>query len=86
MVSQTVRYHRPPQAFSYQGVRFTRQYGVSPHAYVVGRRVEAARHLLLRGARPADVAVAVGFYDQAHFTRHFRRHVGTTPARYARGG
>jgi AraC-like DNA-binding protein len=63
---------------------FTGQFGVSPHAYVVGRRVEAARHQLLRGARPADVAVAVGFYDQAHFTRHFKRHTSTSPARYAR--
>ena len=31
----------------------------------------------------ADVAAAVGFYDQAHFTRHFTQHVGTTPGRFA---
>jgi len=31
----------------------------------------------------AQVAAGVGFHDQAHLTRHFRRHVGTTPARYA---
>ncbi|HEV7758779.1 MAG TPA: AraC family transcriptional regulator, partial [Acidimicrobiales bacterium] len=62
---------------------FTRQYGVSPHAYVIGRRIERARRQLLRGARPADVATAVGFYDQAHLTRHFKRHTSTTPARYA---
>jgi transcriptional regulator GlxA family with amidase domain len=30
------------------------------------------------------VATAVGFYDQAHFTRHFKRHTATTPAGYAR--
>jgi AraC-like DNA-binding protein len=63
---------------------FTRQFGLSPHAYVVGRRVDAARRLMLRGAAPADVAVAVGFYDQAHFTRHFKRHTAATPASYAR--
>jgi AraC-like DNA-binding protein len=63
---------------------FTRQFGVSPYAYVIGRRVEAARRLMLRGAAPADVATAVGFYDQAHFTRHFKRHTATTPASYAR--
>jgi AraC-like DNA-binding protein len=62
---------------------FTRHHGVSPHAYVVGRRIEAARRLLLAGRRPAEVAVAVGFYDQAHLTRHFKRHTSTTPARYA---
>jgi AraC-like DNA-binding protein len=62
---------------------FTRTFGVSPHAYVVGRRIELARRLLLDGRPPADVAVGVGFHDQAHFIRHFKRHVGTTPGRYA---
>ncbi len=64
---------------------FTREFGVSPHAYLIGRRVDAARHALLQGARPADVAADLGFYDQAHFTRHFKRHVAVTPARFARG-
>ena len=63
---------------------FTGQFGVSPHAYVIGRRVEVARRELLRGARPADAAVAAGFCDQAHLTRHFKRHTSVTPARFAR--
>jgi AraC-like DNA-binding protein len=63
---------------------FSRQFGLSPHAYVIGRRIDAARRLLLQGATPADVATAVGFYDQAHFTRHFKNHTATTPASYAR--
>jgi AraC-like DNA-binding protein len=63
---------------------FTRTYGVSPHAYVIGRRIDAARARLLGGARPADVAADLGFHDQAHFTRHFRRHTSVTPGRYAR--
>jgi AraC-like DNA-binding protein len=63
---------------------FTGQFGVSPHAYVIGRRIDAARRQLLRGASPTEVAAEVGFYDQAHFTRHFRRHTSVTPARYAR--
>jgi AraC-like DNA-binding protein len=63
---------------------FTREFGVSPYAYVVGRRIDRARALLLDGARPADVALRVGFYDQAHFTRHFKKHTSTTPARFAR--
>jgi AraC-like DNA-binding protein len=32
------------------------------------------------------VGAAVGFHDQSHLTRHFRRHVGTTPGRFARSG
>jgi AraC-like DNA-binding protein len=62
---------------------FTRRYGLSPYAYVVGRRIDAARQLLLHGTRPAEVAAATGFYDQAHFTRQFKKHTATTPARYA---
>lgn len=65
---------------------FARTYGVSPHAYLVGRRVELARKLLLAGTSPADAAVRAGFYDQAHLTRHFRRHTSVTPAAYARSG
>lgn len=62
---------------------FTAAFGVSPHAYLIGQRIEASRRLLLAGGRPAEVAHAVGFFDQAHFTRHFKRHTSTSPARYA---
>jgi AraC-like DNA-binding protein len=64
---------------------FTRTFGIAPHGYVIGRRIDAARALLLDGEPIADVAVAVGFHDQAHLTRHFRRHLGATPGRFARG-
>ncbi|MFG2980077.1 helix-turn-helix domain-containing protein [Streptomyces sp. NPDC048258] len=65
---------------------FRTAYGLPPHAYLTGRRVAVARRLLLAGARPAEAATAAGFYDQAHLTRHFGRHVGTSPGRYARSG
>jgi len=61
-----------------------RQFGLSPYAYVVGRRVDRGRQLLLEGAPPAEVALSLGFYDHAHFTRHFKRHTSTTPAGFAR--
>ncbi len=63
---------------------FTRTFGIAPHRYLVARRIEAARSRLLDGMPVAQVAASVGFHDQAHLTRHFKRHVGTTPARYAR--
>jgi AraC-like DNA-binding protein len=63
---------------------FTAAYGIPPHRYLTGRRVDRARHLLLRGMPPAEVAAAVGFYDQAHLTRHFVRTLGVPPARFAR--
>ena len=58
---------------------FSRSFGVAPHAYLLGRRIEAARQRLLEGEPVARVAAHVGFSDQAHLTRHFKRHVGTTP-------
>ncbi|MGY5882559.1 helix-turn-helix domain-containing protein [Modestobacter lacusdianchii] len=63
---------------------FTARHGLPPHRYLTGRRVDRARRMLLAGAPPAEVATAVGFYDQAHLTRHVRRMIGTTPAAYAR--
>jgi AraC-like DNA-binding protein len=64
---------------------FTGRFGISPHRYLVGRRIDVARALVLEGQPIARIAADVGFHDQAHFTRHFRRHVGTTPGSY-RGG
>ncbi|MFJ4880549.1 helix-turn-helix domain-containing protein [Streptomyces sp. NPDC088745] len=64
---------------------FSSAYGIAPHQYLVSRRVDHARRLLLDGRPPGEVATAVGFYDQSHLTRHFKRVVGTTPGRYAKG-
>ncbi len=63
---------------------FSAAFGLPPHRYLTGRRIEAARRRLLNGEPIADVATAVGFHDQAHLHRHFVRLVGTTPARFAR--
>ncbi|MFJ9517956.1 helix-turn-helix domain-containing protein [Kitasatospora sp. NPDC101801] len=65
---------------------FTKEFGVAPHRYLTGRRVDKARALLLQGMAPGLVAAATGFYDQAHFTRHFKNILGTSPGRYARSG
>ncbi|HET6662949.1 MAG TPA: AraC family transcriptional regulator [Acidimicrobiales bacterium] len=62
---------------------FTAAYGISPHAYVISRRIDSARRRLLNGQPAATVAVETGFHDQAHLSRHFTRHVGTTPGRFA---
>jgi AraC-like DNA-binding protein len=65
---------------------FSREFGISPHQYVTGRRVDLARRLLLDGMPPSLAAAEAGFYDQSHLTRHFARAVGTSPARFARSG
>ncbi|HXV94554.1 MAG TPA: AraC family transcriptional regulator [Pseudonocardia sp.] len=63
---------------------FTREFGLPPHRYLTGRRVDLARRLLLAGRPLAEVATAAGFHDQSHLGRHFRRMLGTSPGRYAR--
>lgn len=63
---------------------FSATFGIAPHRYVIGRRLELARAALLEGRPASDVAASTGFYDQAHLTRHFRSFLGTTPARYQR--
>lgn len=65
---------------------FRQAFGLPPHAYLTGLRVAVARRLLLAGMRPAEAAVEAGFYDQAHLSRHFGRHVGISPGRFARSG
>ncbi|BCM85841.1 helix-turn-helix transcriptional regulator [Methylobacterium indicum] len=62
---------------------FKARTGMTVHQYVVHRRLEAARAALARGIPPAEAAARYGFYDQSHFTGHFRRAFGTTPRRYA---
>lgn len=67
----------------YQLLRaFRTTMGVPPYAWLAQHRVHRARALLDAGLRPAEVAPLVGFADQAHLTRWFRRVLGVTPAAY----
>jgi AraC-like DNA-binding protein len=63
---------------------FSREFGLGPHQYLTSRRVDLARRLLLSGHATRTVASTVGFYDQSHLTRNFKRILGDSPARYAR--
>lgn len=54
--------------------------GLSPHAYVMAKRLECARRMLATsGSRVADVAAQLGFTDLAHFRRSFRRQFNASP-------
>jgi len=64
---------------------FSREFGISPHQYLTGRRIDLARRLLLDGLPASLVAAEAGFYDQSHLSRHFTRVLGTSPGRFARG-
>jgi AraC-like DNA-binding protein len=62
---------------------FRKATGLPPHACLTQLRLDRARLLLGDGRSPADVALAVGFYDQSHLIRHFKRTYGITPGQYA---
>lgn len=67
----------------YQALRAFRDVmGMPPYAWLAQHRVARARALLDAGHRPADAAALVGFADQAHLTRWFRRVLGVTPGAY----
>ncbi|QGZ41417.1 AraC-like DNA-binding protein [Pseudoduganella flava] len=61
---------------------FRRFYGTSPYRYVTMRRLDTVRRMLLAGLPLADAALAAGFADQSHMTRHFQKTFGQTPARW----
>ncbi|UYB52626.1 AraC family transcriptional regulator [Xanthomonas sp. AM6] len=64
--------------------QFQRTFGLSPHAYLIRLRLRVARALLANGQEPADVAIKVGFADQSHLGRWFKRTYRLTPAAYRR--
>ena len=61
---------------------FKQYYGLTPHAYLVNQRIQFARTQLRQGELIADVALAAGFADQAHFQRAFKQHFAATPGQY----
>jgi AraC-like DNA-binding protein len=61
---------------------FRAVHGLPPFTYLNQLRITRVRTLLESGTRPADAAVAAGFVDQAHMTRHFHRLVGLPPGAY----
>ena len=62
---------------------FKQSEGVTPHSYVVERRIAKARELLTGTGRPlSEIALEVGFADQSHFARRFRQTVGVSPGQF----
>ena len=61
---------------------FRKEIGLPPHAYQTQARVKRAKILLAQGMPIAHAALEVGFFDQSHFTYHFKRLLSFTPATY----
>jgi AraC-like DNA-binding protein len=63
---------------------FQKHTGLTPHAYLTQIRITRSRDLLRLGRPVAQIALEVGFADQAHFTKRFKQLTGTTPGAYAK--
>ncbi|MEV0902854.1 AraC family transcriptional regulator [Actinoplanes sp. NPDC049802] len=61
---------------------FRAEFGMSPHQYLISRRVDLARRLILTGRPLRAVAADSGFHDQPHLNRHFKRILGVSPGRF----
>jgi AraC-like DNA-binding protein len=67
----------------YFAARFRAATGCRPHEYILRKRIECAKQLLLETSEPiASIALAVGFQSQAHFSTVFKRFVGLSPSRW----
>jgi AraC family transcriptional regulator len=73
---------RSPAHFSRS---FKRAFGVPPHAYVIKRRLERARHLMVTTSESlSQIALSAGFSDQSHLCRLFQQAFGQSPSTWRR--
>ena len=63
---------------------FRKATGLTPHGYLLQIRVQKAKALLEQGWQVTSVASEVGFADQSHLTRHFKRITGLTPGYFSK--
>jgi transcriptional regulator GlxA family with amidase domain len=61
---------------------FRRELGVTPHALLIRIRIQRATEMLSLGEPIAAIAADVGFVDQTHLSRHFKRIHSQTPGRF----
>ena len=68
---------------SYHLIRkFSSENGLTPHKFQMQCRIRKAQELLREGYKVIDVAQMVGFSDQSHLDRVFKKQVGITPEEY----
>jgi AraC family transcriptional regulator len=65
------------------GRLFKQATGLSPHQYLLDRRISVAKDMLrTQRLSVAEIAAELGFYDQSHFSQVFKRNVGMTPRQF----
>jgi AraC-like DNA-binding protein len=63
---------------------FKNEFNTTPNAYQLQLKANYAKHLLKSSENITDIALQSGFYDQAHFTKEFKKAYGITPLQYQR--
>jgi len=61
---------------------FKQTYGLSPHAFQLDERIKSAKTLLKSGHSIIDTSTALGFADQSHLQRNFKKRLAVTPKQY----
>ena len=61
---------------------FRRQFGLTPHKYIINLRINKVRKALKTGMSATHVAHKFGFFDTSHLNRHFKQAYGITPTQY----
>jgi len=61
---------------------FKFQTGLTPNNYLILKKIEKSKIMLSEGADLLSVAIYLGFYDTAHFCKHFKKFTGTSPVAY----
>ncbi len=61
---------------------FKQQYGITPHAFIVNHKINKAKKMIIEDndLTIVDVANEVGFYDQSHFSKSFKKVFATNPS------
>ncbi len=55
---------------------------LTPHAYLMNTKINKAKDLIKKGVAISDVYFLLGFFDQSHFIRNFKKIVAATPKQY----
>jgi len=67
----------------YFSAKFKESMGISPHQYIMSKRLDEAKHLLRHtDSSIEEISKMVGYTNQAYFATIFKRHFGMTPTQY----
>ena len=81
-ISNTDMAHHIQKSESFISHFFRTEFGMSPKQFVLKRKLEQAKIRLLNGAWVREVALDLGFYDEFHFSKAFKKMYGKSPGFY----